>query len=187
MLRPLFLAVAVFIMATPVPVAAQGAGQGAGAIGDVSGPGQSVSQPAAQCPQTTECQYTEENLFPTGYRMQALQVCGANCTTQYWVAAMSDGSQLLELDPVRGGAVLAVGKGTGPASHPPVRVVMAMYAATDPACCPSGYSDTTYTWDAASNSLLPGEPIVTPSDQFPGYDATRQELNAEGWIVAPST
>jgi hypothetical protein len=29
-----------------------------------------------------------------------------------------------------------------------------------------------------------GEPALTPSDQFPGLDATRQELTAEGWVLA---
>ncbi len=153
-------------------------------IADVSGPGQAVPQPASQCPRTVGCQYAEQNFLPNGYRLQSLQICGANCTTQYWVSAMSDGHQLLEIEPVRGGAILAVSRETIPSDHPSVRVVIATYTATDPACCPSSYSDTTYSWDAGSNSLVPGEPAVTPADQFPGYEATRQQLSSEGWIVA---
>ena len=68
-------------------------------IGDDSGPGQSVAQPAAQCPHTIACTYAEQNLIPTTYRLQSLEVCGANCTTQYWVSAMADGQSLLEVDP----------------------------------------------------------------------------------------
>jgi hypothetical protein len=155
-----------------------------GPIADVTGPGQAVPQPASQCPRTLGCQYAEQTLVPSGYRMQSLQVCGANCTSQYWVASIANGQQLLEIDPVRGGVVLAVGRASAPGGHPPVRVVMPMYGPSDPACCPSGFSDTTYTWDAASSTLVAGEPIVTPADQFPGFDAARQELMAEGWIIS---
>jgi hypothetical protein len=130
------------------------------------------------------CRYAEQNFLPTGYRLQSLQVCGANCTTQYWVTSSPDGQQVLEIDPVRSGAVLAVGRATAPGNHPPVRVVMAMYAPADPACCPSAFSDTMYNSDAGGNTLVAGEPAVTPADQFPGFDAARQELTAEGWIVA---
>ncbi|MBV8718804.1 MAG: hypothetical protein JO020_03735 [Chloroflexi bacterium] len=149
-------------------------------VGDVSGPGQAVAQPPAQCPQTIACQYNEQNLMSSSYRLQSLMVCGANCTTQYWVSSLSDGAQLLEIDPVRGGAVVAVSRDPNPS----VRVVQAAYGPNDPACCPSGFDDTTYAWDAGSNSLVAGEPQVTPADQFPGYDAVRQELAAEGWLVA---
>src|ERR1051325_3140023 len=90
-------------------------------IADVSGPGQSVAQPPAQCPHTIACTYTEQNLIPNAYRLQSLEVCGANCTTQYWVSAMADGSPLLAIDPVRGGAIVAVARGTD--SHPQVRTV----------------------------------------------------------------
>ncbi|MBV9172363.1 MAG: hypothetical protein JOZ81_19995 [Chloroflexi bacterium] len=155
---------------------------GGSAFGNVSGPGQAVPQPAAQCPQTLACTYAEHNFLPAGYRVQSLQVCGANCTTQYWVASLADGHQLLQIDPVRGGGILAVMPPTN-AGQPSLRVVMAMYAPSDPACCPSAFSDTTYVWDAASSSLAAGEPVLTPADQFPGYDATRQELASEGWIV----
>jgi len=65
-----------------------------------------------------------------------------------------------------------------------VRVVVPSYAANDPACCPSAYADTTYTWDAASNALTAGQPMVTPAAAFPGWDAVRQELMSEGWILA---
>ena len=151
-------------------------------IADVPGPGVAVAQPAPQCPRTTGCQYAEQNVLPAGYRLQSLLVCGANCTSQYWLSSLADGQPLLEIDPARGGAVLAVGRDSG--DHPPVRVVMARYTSTDAACCPSAFSDTTYTWDASANTLDAGEPVITPADQFPGYEATRQELRDEGWIVA---
>ena len=153
-------------------------------LADVSGPGQPVPMPAPQCSRTVACQYAERNFLPSGYRFQILQVCGANCTTQYWVSASAGGTQLLEIDPVRGGGVLAVGRSDVYGDHPPVRSVLPSYAATDPACCPSGFADTTYSWDPTANALLPEEPVVTPAAEFPGWDAVRQELNNEGWIVA---
>jgi hypothetical protein len=153
-----------------------------GQIADVSGPGQSAVQPPPQCPRTIACHYAEQNFVPNGYRLQALEVCGANCTTQYWVSAITDGQALLTIDPTRGGAILAVDRSGG--SQPRVRTVMASYASTDPACCPSGFTDTTYSWDTASNALVPTTSDFTPADQFPGYDATRKALAAEGWIVA---
>ena len=151
-------------------------------IADVPGPGEPVPQPPSQCPQAIGCQYAEYHLLSTDYRLQSLQVCGANCTSQYWIAAISDGHQLLATDPVRGGAVIAVQR--TPGDYPPVRVVMAMYAPNDPGCCPSAFSDTTYTWDPSSSTLVAGDPTLTPAEQFPGYEATREELSAEGWIVA---
>ncbi|MBV9329902.1 MAG: hypothetical protein JO352_39880 [Chloroflexi bacterium] len=166
----------------PVQIPTQGAPSGA--IANVSGPGQSVAQPAAQCPRTTACQYSERTFLPDGYRVQSLQVCGANCTTQYWVSTSTDDRNLITLDPIRGGGVLAVGRSTAGAGQPPVRVVVPSYAANDPACCPSAYADTTYTWDAASNALTAGQPMVTPAAAFPGWDAVRQELMSEGWILA---
>lgn len=155
----------------------------AGAIADVSGPGQAVARPAAQCPRTVACNYSERTFLPDGYRVQSLEVCGANCTTQYWVSASTDNQQLLELDPVRGGAVIAVEGSQQRETHPQMRVVLARYAPSDPACCPSGYADTTYTFNAASNSLVAGQPTLTPSADFQGWDAVRQELTAEGWTV----
>lgn len=122
-------------------------------------------------------------MLPDGYRLQSLQICGANCTTQYWIAAMSDGHQLLELDPVRGGAIMAVSRTMPPDGHAQVRIIMPNYAQTDPACCPSAYSDTLYSWDPDSDTLVAADASLTPADQFAGYDATRQELLTEGWIV----
>jgi hypothetical protein len=150
-------------------------------IADAPGPGEPVARPASQCPQAIGCQYAEAHLLPTDYLLQSLQVCGANCTSQYWIAAVSDGHQLLATDPVRGGAVVAVQR--TPGDYPPVRVVMAMYGPNDPGCCPSAFSDTTYTWDPSTSSLVAGDPNITPADQFAGYEATRNELSAEGWIV----
>ena len=162
------LALIVALVASASPVGAQNG---------PSGPGQAVPQPSAQCPQTIGCTYAEENLIPVGYRLQSLQVCGANCTTQYWVSLLSNDQQLLEIDPVRGGAIVATNANS-------VRVVMPAFGPNDPACCPSGFSDTTYTWDDPSGSLVAGQPEVTPSDQFPGFDAVRQELQSEGWQLA---
>jgi hypothetical protein len=153
----------------------------AGAPGDVSGPGQSVAMPPPHCARAIACQYAERNFLPDGYRLQSLQVCGANCTTQYWVSASDDDRQLIATDPIRGGGVLAVARGTDAGSTPAVRIVLPRYGPSDPACCPSGFADTTYTWDAASSSLVAGEPLVTPSSDFPGWDAVRQELTATGW------
>src|SRR4051794_25202441 len=89
--------------------AAHSATSAGSALGDPAGPGQPVAMPDPQCASTVACRYAERNLLPDGYRLQSLQVCGANCTTQYWVSARTDGQQLLEIDPVRGGGVLAVG------------------------------------------------------------------------------
>ena len=178
------MCVAMVIGLTAAPAAAQDLSQDSGGvpIADVTGPGQAVAQPASQCPQTVGCQYAEENT-QSGYRLQSVQVCGANCASQYWVTAISSGQQLIEIDPVRGGAVLAISNSGNSTGYPQVRVVMALYGPTDPACCPSGFSDTTYTWNPASGTLTPAQPVVTPANQFPGYDATRHELTAEGWSV----
>ena len=168
------------------PAVAQGASQdpGGAAMADVTGPGQAVAQPAPQCPRTVGCQYAEQSFLPNGYRVQSLQVCGANCTTQFWIGSIPDGQQLLEIDPVRGGAIIAVARASDGQAHPAVRVVMPNYGPQDPACCPSSFTDTTYTWDGGTNTLVAGDATATPADQFPGFDATRQALGAEGWIVA---
>src|SRR5215468_12129306 len=108
------------------------------ALGDPAGPGQAVPMPAPECPRTVACQYAERSFLPDGYRLQSLQVCGANCTTQYWVSAITDGQQLLAVDPVRGGGVVVVERGV---QKPRVRTVLPNYAASDPACCPSGFTD----------------------------------------------
>jgi hypothetical protein len=162
--------------ATPVPASPSGP------IADVNGPGQSVVRPAPQCPRTVSCQYTERTFLPDGYRVQSLLVCGANCATQYWVSTSTDQQQVLALDPVRGGAVIAVGQASG--GNPPVRVVEPNYLPTDAACCPSGFADTTYTWDDSANTLVAGQAVVTASADFPGWDAVRQELMNEGWALA---
>ncbi len=154
------------------------AGLAAAQLGDPRGPGQAVAQPPAMCPQTITCVYSERNgLGPNGgYRFQALDVCGANCTTQYWVSDMTTGKLLLGLDPVRGGALIATGRQTSDQdTHPPVRVLVPDYAPSDAACCPSGYKETTYTYDAASNSLTASASTTIPSDQFPGWQELRQQ------------
>jgi hypothetical protein len=175
------------LLAATLPAAAANVRQEAqteAQLADVAGPGQAVQMPGAQCPRTVACQYAERNLLPDGYRLQSLQVCGANCTTQYWVSARNDGQLLVEIDPVRGGAVVAVGRGSSGETHPPVRVVLPSYTSSDPACCPSAFADTTYSWDASAQALVAGEPAVTAASDFPGWDAVRQELLAEGWLLA---
>jgi hypothetical protein len=144
-------------------------------LGAPSGPGQAVDLPPAQCPATVACSYAERNMLPDGYRFQQLEVCGANCTTQYWVTTIADGRVLVEIDPVRGGGIMAVGKG----DHPPVRTVLPDYAPSDPACCPSGYADTTYTWDDASGSLVAADPVIVPASSFEGWDKVRTDLQTQ--------
>lgn len=164
------------LTAAPAVASAQG-------LGEPRGPGQRVPMPAPQCARTIACVYGERNVLPDGYRVQSLQVCGANCTTQYWISAIADGQALLAIDPVRGGAVLALGRAHTSDTHPALRSVQPDYGPADPACCPSGFADTTYTWDAATNTMVPGEPVLTAAADFPGWDAVRQELVAEGWLV----
>src|SRR5689334_14303210 len=177
LLAPASLAFLCQVLVFSYPAAAQSDG-----LGDPGGPGQAVSRPSVQCARTIACVYSERNMPPADYSLQSLQVCGANCTTQYWVSGLADGQEYLGLDPVRGGAVLAVSGSGG--MHPPVRVVAPRYAPTDPACCPSGFSDTVYTWAPDAGQLSAGEPTVTPADQFPGWDAVRGELQAEGWVLS---
>jgi hypothetical protein len=148
-----------------------------------SGPGQAVAQPPAQCPDTISCTYSERNFPPDGYRLQRLDVCGANCTSQYWVSTIPDGAQVLEIDPVRGGGVIAVAQSTGQDPHPAVRTVMPDPQSGDPACCPSQYADTTYTWDDGSASLVPGTPAVIPAADFGGWDDVRAALQSDKYVV----
>jgi hypothetical protein len=111
-------------------------------------------------------------------------VCGANCTTQYWVSTIADGTPLLALDPVRGGGIVAVGRATDDGSYPPLRTLMPSYQGKDPACCPSAYADTTYRWDPASGTLLADEPAMLPAESFVGWDAARENLAADGFFDA---
>jgi hypothetical protein len=153
------------------------ASPGAAQLGDPQGPGQAVAAPPSMCSRTISCAYGERNYLPNGYRFQNLQVCGANCTTQYWVRNIPDDKVLLTLPPVRGGGLVAV-RGTSDPNdaHPPVRVVVPDYLPTDAACCPSQYQDTTYTWNAATESLTAGAPTIIPAAQFGGWDNMRQQL-----------
>jgi len=149
-----------------------------------TGPGQPVEQPAAECPGTISCTYGERNFLPNGYRVQKLEVCGANCTSQYWVSLMADGTALVTTDPVRGGGVVAVGQPAGSQDpHPPVRLVLPDYQQGDAACCPSQYADTTYTWDAAAGTLVAGEPDIIPATDFAGWDALRANLQSDHFVV----
>jgi hypothetical protein len=157
-------------------------GLAAAQLGDPGGPGQAVPAPPPQCSRTVACSYSEHNtLGPNGgYRFQMLNVCGANCTTQYWVSDMGTGKLLLTIDPVRGGGLLTMGRMANDQDiHPPVRVVVPNYGPNDPACCPSGFRDTTYTWDAVSDSLVAGAPNVVPAQGGPGLEGLQQQLRAD--------
>jgi hypothetical protein len=161
------------------------AGLAGAQLGDPSGPGQAVPAPPPQCAQTSACTYSERNsLGPNGgYRFQMLNVCGANCSTQYWVSDVASGKLLLTIDPVRGGGIVAVGRaGNDQDAHPPVRVVVPDYGPNDPACCPSGYRDTTYTWDAAAGMLAAGTPRVVPAQGGPGWEGLQDQLRADGFF-----
>jgi hypothetical protein len=149
-------------------------------LGEPTGPGQAVPPPPAQCPQTIACTYSEHNSLPGGYRFQMLQVCGANCTTQYWVSDIADGQLLLAIEPVRGGGIIAIGPATGPEdAHPPLRVVLPDYLPSDALCCPSQFRDTSYRWDAARRTLVVSASRVIPAGEFGGWEAMRQELQGE--------
>ena len=159
------------------------AGLAVAQLGDPAGPGQAVPAPPAQCPRTFACQYAERNYLPDSCRFQALQVCGANCTSQYWASSIPDGQSLLGIDPVRGGGIVAVGQGANPQDpHPPLRTFLPAYAPEDAACCPSQYEDITYTWDPANNALVAGSPTIVPAMEFGGWDATRASLEGEGFF-----
>jgi hypothetical protein len=151
-------------------------------VGDVSGPGQPVPRPASLCPQTVGCTYDERTLEPAGYRFQSLTVCGANCTTQYWVSTVADGKLLMEVAPVRGGGMIAVARTNEADGRPAVRTVMPGYAPSDAACCPSSYVDTTYTWDPARGILVPGEPIATQMEESDEWSEAHDRLMKEGFV-----
>jgi hypothetical protein len=153
-------------------------------IGNVPGPGQPVARPAPQCPQTMSCTYDERTLTPAGYRFQSLTVCGADCTTQYWISSVADNKPLIEVSPTRGGGMIAVSLESDDSGKPAVRTVLPSYAGSDPACCPSSYVDTTYGWSAAQGTLVAGEPVTTPlrpDDQVDWVDA-HDMLLKDGFI-----
>ena len=153
-------------------------------IGDVPGPGQPVARPASQCPQTASCTYDERTIMPAGYRFQSLTICGANCTTQYWISAVADGKQLVEVKPTRGGGMIAVERDNSEGGHPAVRTIVPSYAPSDATCCPSSYVDTTYTWDAAKGTMVAGQPVstpVTPDDEIDWIDA-HDMLMQDGFV-----
>jgi hypothetical protein len=178
------LARAFGVAAIVVAATALSAGLATAQLGDPQGPGQSVAAPPPQCPRTVGCTYSERNsLGPNpGYRFQALQVCGANCTTQYWVTNAADGRVLLSIEPMRGGGIVAMARGTSPDDpHPGIRVIEPGYAPTDAMRCPSFYKDTTYVWDAARSTVVPGSEMAFPSGAFPGWEAVRAMLEREGW------
>ena len=170
-----------------IATSALSAGLAAAQLGDPRGPGEGVAQPPAMCSQTISCTYAERK-FPggqSGYRFQSLNLCGANCTTQYWVSDVETGKPLLSVDPVRGGGYVAVGRATSQEdTHPAIRVIVPDYAPTDAACCPSGYRDTTYTWSATTSALVAGAPTVVPSAQFPGWQALREQWQSQEFFPA---
>jgi hypothetical protein len=176
--RPFALIVtlaAIVMLAGAVPASAQ--------IADVAGPGQPAPRPGPQCPQTVGCSYEERALPPDGYRFQSLTVCGANCTTQYWVSAIADGKPLIEVAPVRGGGLIAVAQAADGGGPPAVRTVLPGYGPNDPACCPTSYVDTTYTWDAAQGALVAGEPVSTPAGDGDGLSAAQDRLTQDGFFA----
>ena len=117
-----------------------------------------------------------------GYRFQALTVCGANCTTQYWLSAISDGKLLVEVPPVRGGGIIAVSRGADGGGPPAVLTVLPGYGPSDPACCPSSYVETTYTWDAGQSTLVPGEPVSTPTGDGDALAGAHERLVQDGFF-----
>jgi hypothetical protein len=150
---------------------------------DPPGPGQDVPPPPAQCPQVLACTYTERNYLPNSYRFQMLRVCGANCTSQYWVSSIPEGQLLVAIEPVRGGGIVAIGRAADPQeAHPPIRTVLPDFAPKDPACCPSQYADTTYVWDPASATLAAGDPTLVPAGEFDGWESVRARLESEGFF-----
>ncbi len=62
---------------------------------------------------------------------------------------------------------------------PPLRVIVPDYLPSDALCCPSQFKDTTYTWDAARNTLVMSTSRVIPAAEFGGWEALRQELQRE--------
>lgn len=150
-------------------------------MGDPAGPGQPVPRPAAQCAQAMACTYDERTMMPAGYRFQALTVCGANCTTQYWVSAVADGRQLLEIPPVRGGGLVAIARGADGGGPPAIRTVLPSYGPNDAMCCPSSYVDTTYSWDPAQSTLVPGQPVVTPAGEDDVLASSLSRLTEAGF------
>jgi hypothetical protein len=109
-----------------------------------------------------------------------LEVCGANCSSQYWVSNQPGGQVLLTIPPTRGGGIIARGRATDPNDvHPPIRTVFPSYAATDAMCCPSQFQDITYTWDAARSALVAGPPRTMSAAEFPGWESMRSTLQAE--------
>ncbi len=153
-----------------------------GQLGDPRGPGQAVARPSSQCPETVACRYSERTFLPSGYRFQSLEVCGANCTTQYWVTLSTGDRTLLAIPPVRGGGLVLVSRATLPDQLQSVRTVLPDYAPKDPACCPSGFRDTVYGWDPGEGALVAQAENVIPAPLFGGWDAERAALQAEGFF-----
>jgi hypothetical protein len=170
----IILAALVALAVSTTPASAQ--------IADVSGPGQSVPKPGLQCPQTIACTYEERGQLSGGYRFQAMTICGANCTTQYWVTATSDGRSLIEVPPTRGGGLIAVARPADDGSPPAVRTILPGYGPNDPACCPTSFVETTYTWDAGQGTLVAGEPVSTPTGDGDAWAASHDKLAQDGFF-----
>ena len=169
--RALLLAAAVLLL-TVGPIFAQERG--------LLGSSQGEPPPTAQCPADLICTYAEHQLLYAGYRFQALLLCGANCSAQYWVASIPDGRVLIATGAVRGGGIVAIRSAPGMADpHPPVRIVLPDYAPEDPGCCPSRFKDTTYTWDTSTASLVESSVRFLPASEMTDWDAFRASLEAE--------
>jgi hypothetical protein len=153
-------------------------------LGEVSGPGQPVPRPSALCPRTMSCTYDERTIEPTGYRFQSLAVCDDACTTQYWISSIADGKLLVEVAPTRGGSVLAVAREKDATGRQAIRTIVPRFGASDRACCPSSYVDTTYSWDAAKGTLVPGQPTATPlaADEEIDWVDAHDMLMQEGFV-----
>lgn len=77
--------------------------------------------------------------------------------------------------------MIAVARSADGGGPPAVRVVMPGYGPSDPACCPSSYVETTYTWDAAEGTLVAGEPLSTPIGEGDGWASAHELLVQDGF------
>jgi hypothetical protein len=174
------------LLALGLALSVQGVGAQTPPFSGSNGPpdrsiGQDVPQPPMQCGPRFRCSYQETVSPDTAYRIQALSICGNNCSGQYWISDAADGHLLLSLGPVAGGATLALGT-TSP--HPDLRIIRADYQPADALCCPTQFTDTTYGWDASRSVLTAGTPIVIP----PGYyslEAMRLTLERDHFTELP--
>ena len=155
-----------------------------------AGPAMAVPRPAVQCPQTAACTYQERSDASTNYLFQALEVCGADCSTQFWVSDLASDQDLLDVPPIAGGGIVAVSRARlASTDRAQVRTVLPQFSPSDPTCCPSSYIDVTYGWDASGQTLVPAATVTIASANFNSWVAQRSRLQADGFVdvfVAPS-